>query len=175
VIIDTTDFVNRPFKVPNQEESKDFKEFIEAQEADLGRNFLLGQALYAEFAAAIAAGGTLDAKWEALKTGATYTYNDVLYRYGGWVDLVRPYIYSEWLPVATFKLTNVGVIVNGTPQQSNIKNQGPFIDDALAKFFSKLGDCYYQINTFYGFMKANEADYTDWEFCKPHFKNTFDL
>ena len=180
MIIDSTHFVDRPYKVPNQEESKDFVGFIESKEADLGRKYLLGQALYTEFAAAIAAGGTLDAKWEALKSGGTYTYNNILYRYDGWVDLIRPGIFAEWIAMNGPKFTNSGYVSNAVPKEAKGLSPAPFIVKHWNEFMLKAGwaryyaywaDCYNQENTFYGFMKANESDYTGWEFVMPPAKD----
>jgi len=180
MIIDVSDFRKRPYKIPNQEESQDFQEFVEAKEIELATKYLLGWELWEEFAAALEASGALDAKWEALRDGGTYEYSGVEYKFGGWVDLVRPGIYSEWLPNISDKLTNIGVINNSAPQQSKfIEDQYPFQVGTWNKFVSKVGfHTAYGYNckdTFYGFMLANEADYENWEFRCPPLKNRFDL
>src|SRR5690242_20728452 len=125
MIIDVSDFINRPYKVPNQEESRDFSSFLESGESGLAAgNYpqikcsLLGVDLWDEFTSALAASGELDEKWVRLRDGATYEYSNKTYQYLGWADLIRPALYSEWLPNIAFKNTNVGVINNKAPQQA---------------------------------------------------------
>ena len=180
MIIDVSDFLKRPYKIPNQEESQDFAEFVEAKEIELATRYLLGWDLWEEFKAALEASGTLEEKWEALRDGAMYEYNGVNYHYDGWVDMVRPGIYSEWLPNISEKLTNVGMINNNSPRESKyIEDQYPFQVGTWNKFVSKVGFNrgygYNCKNSFYGFMKANEADYDGWKFKCPPLKNRFDL
>ena len=180
MIIDVTDFLKRPYKIPNQEESLEFEEYVEAKEIELATRYLLGWELWDKFIAALAASGALDAKWENLRDGADYEYEGVTYHYDGWADLVQPGIYSDWLPNISEKLTNVGMINNSAPQQSKyVEDQYPFAVGTWNKFCAKVGflGCYgynYK-NTFYGFMKANESDYTTWEFNIPPVKNRFDI
>lgn len=180
MIIDVTDFLKRPYKIPNQEESRDFAEFVEAKEIELATKYLLGWDLWNEFNDAINASGDPDQKWIDLRDGAEYTYNDKTYKYLGWVDLIKPGIYSEWLPLMTDKLTNVGMINNATPQQAKfIEDQYPFQVGTWNNFAAKVGFYrrygYNCVNSFHGFMKANEDTFTNWEFICPPVKNRFDL
>jgi hypothetical protein len=180
MIIDVTDFSKRPYKVPNQQESPDFPEFVEAKEIELATRYLLGWDLWEEFIAALEASGDLDAKWEALRDGAMYDYNGVNYKYEGWISLIRPGIYSDWLPMISEKLTNVGMIQNASPKETKfIEDQYPFQIGMWNKFVKNVGFHgqfgYNYKNTFYGFMKANEADYDNWVFRCPPIKNRFDI
>ena len=128
MIIDPTDFNDRPNKVPNQPESRDFVSFIGNKEEDLAIKYLLGYELWAEFSAALAGSGTLDQKWIDLRDGAEYTYNSRTYRYKGWVDLIRPAIMAEWVPLTTWKLTNIGFVENDAPDKSSLMDdQYPFL------------------------------------------------
>lgn len=180
MIIDVSDFQKRPYKIPNQEESPDFEEFVAAKEIELATKYLLGWELWNEFTAALEASGSLDQKWIDLRDGAEYESSGVTYKYAGWIDLVRPAIYSEWLPSISEKLTNVGMINNSAPQQAKyIEDQYPFQIGKWNEFVSKVGFVtWYGLNcrdTFYGFMKANESDYDAWEFNCPPLKNRFDI
>lgn len=179
MIIDVTDFNDRPYKVPNQEESRDFQAFIEMKEEELGR-MILGNALFEEFRDALEGSAPIDSIWDGLRDGASYDYQGRTYRYKGWVDMFRDGIFSEWLPNLTYKLTNVGFIENATPQQAKLlEDQYPFQVHYWNKFVSKVG---YQHgygysckDSFYGFMKANSSDYPSWVFKCPRYKNRFDL
>ncbi len=97
-VIAVEDFNDRPYKVPNQKESVEFKDFIEKAEEDLLIN-LLGYSLYKEFIAGLATGPVLQ-KWTDLKDGAEYTYSEKLYKYNGLIDFLKPAIYSLWMSVA---------------------------------------------------------------------------
>lgn len=179
MIIDPTDFTERPYKVPNQEESRDFIAFIEAKEEELGR-MILGHELFEEFRDALEDSGTLDPIYEALRDGASYTYNNKTYRYTGWVDMVRPGIFSRWLPNGTFKLTNVGYVQNDAPDKSSLlDDQYDFQVAHWNEFVRKVGGSrlyrYNCIDSFYGFMKANEDSYPTWVFTCPKPINRYDL
>lgn len=179
MIIDPTDFVDRPYKVPNQEESRDFIAFLESKEDELAR-MILGHELWEEFDDAVNESGAIDAIYEALRDGGTYEYNGVTYRYAGWVDMVRPGIFAEWLPNIPYKLTNVGYIENNAPDKSTLlENQFEFQVIHWNEFVKKVGKAvgysYNCIDSFYGFMKANEDDYPDWVFTCPRYKNRYDL
>jgi hypothetical protein len=64
------------------------------------------------------------------------------------------------------------------PSQENfqiIDDPEPFVVTAWNDYVSKVGGCYNQENTFYGFMTANKDDYPDWRFTIPQYKNRFGL
>lgn len=186
MIIDPTDFVDRPYKVPNQEEARDFSALLEQWEEDIACGMpdngcqLLGVELWEEFTDALSGSGTIADKWLHLRDGATYTHDGKQYRYKGWVDMIRPALYSLWIPTTTWKLTNIGYVENSAPQQSKlIEDPYPFIVENWNKFVEKVG-CwgelrYFGRSSFYGFMQANKADYPTWNFCAPHLKNRHDL
>lgn len=186
MIITPSDFDDRPFKIPNQEESGDLEGFIDDAEIDLAVKHLLGLDLWDEFITAVTSSGVLDQKWLDLRDGATYQYQNVNYKYNGWVDLVRPGIYSLWQPEGTWKYTNVGWVQNKANSAPQAGNQSELLEDQYVfhvkywnQFVEKVGyqsaNCYNYKNSFYGFMKANETTYDGWIFNTPVFKNRFDL
>lgn len=186
MIIAKTDFVDRPFKIPNQNEAQDLESFIEDIEERIAMGTLdecitlLGVELWREFESAVNTSGTIEAKWLALRDGADYVYNGVTYRYNGWVDMIRPLIYSRWLPATTDKVTNIGMIKNSAPQQSKLTDDYyPSVVSNWNETAKKVGcqpNCGYNYkNSFYGFMKANESDYDNWVFKCPQFKNRHDF
>jgi hypothetical protein len=183
MIIDPTDFLERPYKIPNQEESRDFLSFLEEKEDELAR-MILGNDLWEDFDSAINGSGVIDPIYEALRDGGSYEYNNKSYRYNGWVDMIRPGIFSEWLPLTTMKLTNIGYVVNDAPDKSKLlDNQYEFQVAHWNKFITKVGYVYAYgynyVDSFYGFMKINEDDYPDWVFQCPRYKhgykNRYDL
>lgn len=169
MIIDLTDFDDRPYKVPNQEESRDFLSFIEKTEEMLAVKYLLGRDLWEEFQAALETSGVIDPHWLLLRDGGEYTYNTKTYHFTGWVDMVRPGIFALWLPHLTYKLTNVGYVVNSAPQQSElVDDQYQFHIEAWNEFVNKA-------RLFERFMTTNKSDYIGWKFHCPMMKNRFDL
>jgi len=175
MLISPTDFLDRPYKVPNQEESRDFITFIEEKEEELGR-MILGNELFELFQEALSGSGTLDDIWIALRDGANYPYGNEVYEYKGWVDMLRPGIYSEWIPNSIYKLTNVGYIINDAPQQSSVMDeQYEFQITAWNNFVRKAGFNYGCNDSFYGFMTVNTESYPTWVYTCPRYKNRFDL
>jgi len=176
MLISPTDFLDRPYKVPNQEESRDFITFIEEKEEELGR-MILGNELFELFRDALEGSGTLDDIWVAIRDGANYPYNNEVYEYKGWVDMIRPAIYSQWLPNLTYKLTNIGYVENNAPEMSSlIEDQYPFQVINWNKFVNKVGYGYTCKDSFYGFMKAYyEENYPTWVFTCPRYINRYDL
>lgn len=173
MIIDVTDFTNRPTKVPNQEESRDFSSFIGNAEKELAVKYLLGYSVWTEFLAATEGSGTLQEPWASLKNGADYTHYGKTYRYEGWVDMIKPAIWSMWVPRGSYKFTNVGHVENMPTDKSTLIDNEQFIVEQWNSFASKVGICYNRINSFYGFMKANESDFDDWCLNLPGTRNRF--
>lgn len=180
MIIDPTDFNDKPYKVPNQEENRDFEAFIAEKEEELAVQYLLGSELWEEFKEALASSGPLDSIWEVLKDGGFYDHNNKQYQYKGWVDMIRPGIFADYLPETTYKLTNIGYVENNAPDKSKlIEDQYPFHVKHWNNFVQKVGYSYpygynYK-NSFYGFMKAHKDDYPSWVFKCPRFKNRYDF
>lgn len=179
MIIDPTDFTDKPYKVPNQEENRDFVAFIESKEEEVAR-MILGVELWEEFKEGLATSDPIDTIWETLRDGDYYEYNNIQYYYSGWVDLVRPAIFSEWVPETTHKITNIGYVENHAPDKAKlIEDSYPFQVKHWNKFVNKVGYQYpygfSQKNSFYGFMKANVDNYPNWQFTCPRYKNRFDL
>lgn len=186
MILTPEDFLDRPFRVPNQEESSDFSNFIEVKETELLIN-LLGYELYLEFKEALEGSGDIEDKWTELRDGADYTYNEKLYRYGGLVDLLRPAIFSLWMNEGIYKFTNSGWLTNNPALANNAGpvstpvDQEDFRIKNWNEYVRKAGvegtDPKYLTDkpSFYGFMKANEEDYEEWVFTSPCFENRFSL
>src|SRR5687767_1836602 len=127
MIIDPTDFNDRPNKIPNQTESRDFVSFLTETENSIAIKYLLGYELWTEFQTALAGSGDLEDKWEKLRDGSEYDYNSKTYNYLGWVDMLKPVIMHEWVPMTTYKLTNIGFIENSAPDKGKLlDDQYPF-------------------------------------------------
>lgn len=188
MIIAVSDFVNRPYKLPNEPESPDFEDFIEAVEEEIAIKYLLGVELWEAFNDEVnsSGSGVPSDFFAKLRDGSTYTYSGILYKYNGWVDLIRPALYSNWQPEGTYKFTNVGWTRNKANSAPQGYNQSELIEDQYQfhvkhwnDFASKVGcngrNCYNRKNTFYGFMKSEEGNFDDWVFSCPAFKNRYDF
>lgn len=177
MIISLTDFNERPYRIPNQNESPDLSSFLAAEEMKLAVKYLLGYDLWIEFTEALEASGPLDTKWEELLNGAEYTYGDDTYYYAGWADMVKPALYALWIPQGTWKFTNIGYVENNAPQQSVLMDDpSGFIVSAWNDFVNKAGFDYH-CHTFYGFMKSKNTSvpetYPSWKYNQPPLKNRF--
>jgi len=184
MIILPVDFVDRPYKVPNQEEARDFSSLLDGWEEGIANGTLpdeavrlLGVDLWDEFSDALNTSGVIADKWIRLRDGATYTYGGKTSTYLGWVDMIRPALYALWIPTTTYKLTNIGFVENNAPEKSSLMDdQYPFVVKYWNEFVSRVGFGYNcRRNSFYGFMEANKADYPDWDFKAPELKNRYGL
>jgi hypothetical protein len=174
MFIESTDFLTIPYKIPNQPETRDFVDFIEAEEANILKE-ILGLALYNELISAWETSGEPDQVWTDLVEGEEYTQNEILYEYKGLVDLLVPEIYSRWVKVNYRKLTSSGVVTNLGQQNTETNNPDVEFAQAHNVYVKKVGNSCNLKNSFYGFMKANEIDYDDWEFTEQKLTNQFNL
>lgn len=173
MFLSLTDFEDRPYRIPNQEESTDLENFItEAEEAVLID--LLGYELYSEFVADIDTSDPED-RWINLRDGAEYTYDNKLYKYNGIVDMCRPAVYSLWIDPGTYKFSNVGYIRNKPSQEAEVIDPEVFTVSTWNNFVKKAYDCGSHRNTLYGFIKANESDYPTWQLTSPEYRNRLGL
>lgn len=174
-----SDFDNRPYRIPNQQESTDLEAFIQQAEKDL-LICLLGYALYTEFSANVDTSGA-ESRWVNLRDGAEYVYDNKTYKYNGIVLMLKPAVYSLWIDPGTYKFTNVGYVQNNAPKESRTmgEEQEPFRVNAWNNYIKQAYDNGNRKNTWYGYMKANESDYPTWEFDKQaecvEYQNRFSL
>lgn len=174
MFVEASDFDDIPYKIPNQEEMRNILDWLEKEEAKLLKK-VLGLRLYNEFIEGLETSGDIEQRWIDLREGTTYEYNEKLYEYLGVVDFIKPYIVSLWNDLMYRKQTTSGVIIN--QGQQNTQVQTP--DYEVVKYWNeasgKIGDSCERENTLYGFLKANESDYEDLEFCSLPLKNQFNL
>lgn len=174
MFIQATDFLQDPYKIPNQNEDRGFVAFIEAREAEILKS-ILGLELYNELIEAWETSGEPADIYTDLVEGAEFTYNEILYEYKGLVDLLVPEIYSKWVKKNYRRLTTSGVVINKGQQNTETNNPDVEFAQSHNDYVTKVGGSCSQENTFYGFMKANESDYGDWEFTEPELTNQFNL
>ncbi len=112
--------------------------------------------------------------WLKLKNGADYEYGGLTHVWEGMTVLLKPFIFSEWVKDNHQPLTGIGTV---SPNAENAipVNPGRIIAKSWNDFAGKAGSNYDSIDTLYGFLVANIADYEDWTFCDPGFKNVFNL
>jgi hypothetical protein len=159
-MLTTSHFLLRPYRIPNQEESQDFKDFITNNEARILKD-LLGIDFYNAFVAGLAEAVVAD-KWTKLKLGTEYDYTGITYKYEGMFDLLIPMVYSLWLMETFDRHTSAGIVV-ATPAESEVISPSRRIGKANAEFFRKAGDECHHENTLYGFLYANRETYTEWD------------
>jgi len=168
-MITTEHFLDRPYRIPNIEETKDLQAFIDYHEAKLLRA-IFGTTLYNLFVAGIGA-PTPEQKWVDLRDGKVYSYNSTDYEFLGLIELLKSYIYAKWLKENEDKVTNSGVMRNTVDKSEHVGGWERYVS-AYNVFSSMAGNIDRQENTFYGFMYANWEGYvtnlSDWIFCYPH-------
>lgn len=176
IVIDRSDFNNRPYRIDNQAESRDLDDWIAERERELLIQ-LLGYELFAEFEEGIGSSAPSEF-FTNLKNGATYTYGGGTYRYNGLVDVLRPAIYSMWLDQQTYKFTSVGYVEN-TPSTSSTRiDNEPFRVQAWNDYVRKVGSdeysCKYnRMGTLLGFLYANTEEFDDSQWINSRYLPTY--
>jgi len=174
--VDLTDFEDRPYRIPNQTESKDLAAFLETKEGEVLLE-LLGYNLKKAFLAGLAADPVLS-KWTDLKNGAEYTYGDRTCKYAGLNGLMVPRLYALWLSETRDKFTDIGTVFNTSEQNERVSPSRRIVE-AYNIYARLVGDYYNQANTLYGFLVANDGTYTEWDvtqdFTNPGRLNEFGL
>lgn len=159
-----SDFENRPYKIPNQEESKDLQNFIDVAEEKILKS-LLGVVLYDELAEGTDMTESLIAqKWLDLRDGDTYSFtgSDLTYEYKGLVSFLVPCIYSLWLTETRDKYTNSSTGFNTSDKFERISPARRIVE-SYNDFFRQVGNYWNQWNTLYGFLTANTTTYNDFD------------
>lgn len=180
MILDTSDFDDRPYRIPNQEESRDFIEFIEQKEEEILTQ-LFGYQFFNELNEAINSSGELPQIWLDFRDGCKYDSGGKTYNYRGLVYLLVPAIYSLWIDKNAMKFTNIGYVNNNAPQQSTPIDNEPFVVQAWNDYCARTGgSCaanhrftWNHQNTFWGFYSARKTDYPDLVYNAPERKNRF--
>ncbi len=177
--LDSTDFLEIPYKIPNQDETRSFESWIAIEEAKILKE-ILGLPLYNAFIEGLDTSGTIEDKWLDLRDGAEYDLYDTTYEYLGLVDLMKPEIYSRWVGINYRKLTTAGVVINQGQQNTTTNNPDVEYAQYHNEFVNKVGCMYKQDNSLYGFLTVNEEDYqedgeTIWVFTEQKLTNQFNL
>lgn len=170
MLLSTSDFLTRPYRILNIEESKDFVDFVKTSERELLTD-ILGYSLWKELDETASPGAALI----ALRDGAEYEYVGKPYKYNGLVDLLKPAVMSLWIPKNNYKFTNVGYVESSPQENSSLVDPEQFRVQLWNEFVEKVGLCLNQKNSFYGFMKANESNYPEWDFTEQKAENRFGL
>ena len=176
LFVDELDFFYAPYNVPNQNEKVSFQNYLQVKEEEILLK-LFGYKLWDAFEAAIIAGSPAQ-KWVDLRDGKTYTYGGETYKYYGLNDLLVPVIYSWWLKDNFDKHTNIGIGLN-VKDDFTLISPATRISRAYNRFAEKVGSVTNYKNTLWGFLKANEDTYTDWDefedFQEPGTLNIFNI
>lgn len=180
MILDTSDFDDRPYKIPNQEESRDFIEFIEKSEKKILTD-LFGYEFYSELTEMIETSGELPQIWKDLIDGAEYQSGTKTYEWEGLAYMLTPAVYSMWIDKNAYKFTNIGHVNNNAPQQATTIDNEPFVVEAWNEFCARTGHycgpnrrfTWNSYNNFWGFYQANKSDYPDLCYNPPELKNRF--
>lgn len=173
--VELTDFLERPYRIPFQEESTDLEAFVQAKEAELLRD-LLGTTLYNAYKAGIGAGSP-DQKWVDLRDGKDYTYAGVLYRFHGLDTLLIPAIFALWVKENSDVFTVSGTVRNSPAQNATAVSPRRRIGEAWGRFQDLAGsECDWR-DSLYGYLLAYQDDYdfVPSEWTTPGSMNAFDL
>lgn len=176
MFVSLADFTARPYRVPNQDESTDFIDFIGAAETELVKR-LLGHTLYTAFIAGLGE-DPVPQKWTDLKVGKAYEYADKQFMWVGMKNLLVPAIFSMWVEENRDKFTNTGTVFNVADKSEHVSPAHRIVR-GWNTFAELVGGPNAHVNTLYGFIyatnKAAAETYADWVFEPPGFINEFGL
>src|ERR1043165_8683570 len=149
MFITPQDFDGREYQVPNAVKSNDFLTFIEQKEEELLR-MIMGNQMYDEFIEAYNEVypdylDQLDQKWKNIIDGASFTVNDVRYKYVGLKSIIKPYIFALWTRRPLFgQPTPNGVTLPKTQNSEQNVNVAPLISTAYNTAMQIIGGhgCY---------------------------------
>jgi len=174
MLLKTSHFTTRPYRVNHVESNPDFIAFLETAEREILTS-ILGHQLWA----AVTATGTLSAPLTSLRDGTEYEFNEITYKYYGLVDLLVPGALSEWVEAKNWTLTEMGYVEKAPLENNTLIDPAGHTATLWNDYVKKVGDCYAQVNkgmgTLYGFLKANEEDYPTWEFNLPEKENRWGM
>lgn len=90
-------------------------------------------------------------RWLLLKNGDTYLKSDKYYSWDGMADALTPLIYSKWIEYTVVTLTMNGFSIPVT-ENNTLYNPSEFICSSWNDWSDKIGGCYYQYDTLYGYL-----------------------
>jgi len=188
MILEQDDFLQVPYRIPNQSESKDFQDFIDKRETYYLKK-ILGLDLYRLFKTGFDGIASPDQIWMDLAYGTNeetnpdgdgdYEYGSYNYEYLGLVEVLRPAIYADWLKENYRTWDNSGVVMPTGQNNATIVMPDVEITKSWNEFVNFLGSPICQQNTLYGFLFARTLDYPTWQdgifFEQQYYRNQFDL
>lgn len=183
MLLSTSDFTVRPYRILNIEESKDFIDFATVAERKILID-ILGYPLWMDVDQGVESGESGEDILTELKAGAEYSYSDKTYKYNGLVDLLKPAVLSMWISQNNYVLTSTGYIEKHPQDNTTLLDPEPFIVALWNEFVVKVGVCnsHYGYHygpflqgTFYGYMTANKDSFPEWKFTEQKIKNRYGL
>ncbi len=111
-------------------------------------------------------------KWLLLQNGGVYysTTN----KWNGMKDLLKPYIYAEWLQFDYAKNSGITVVVP-KGENGNVVSPKRLVCNAWNVFSKKAGNGCSKTNSLYGYLKANSDIYENFSFGDPGRMDIFNL
>jgi hypothetical protein len=159
------DFDDYPYTLPNLERVENsFQDFVDFEEENALRK-VLGNFLYEEFVAAIAAVTEdppvpLSERWVKLKDGTDYLYLTKSYKWVGVKKLLKPYIYAKWTIKESDNQNGSGVSVPKT-ENSTVISSGQRIARGYNDYSRLSGHNYQMRATLFGYLYNSGELYLD--------------
>jgi hypothetical protein len=99
-------------------------------------------------------------KWLKLKNGFDYELNEKTYEWIGMVEMLKPFIYYSWTKDTFDTQTGNGIVIPDA-ENGSVINPGSRLSYAFNNFSKIVGYGYSEIDSLYGYMKANKVDFPD--------------
>jgi hypothetical protein len=168
MIVDGSNFNDRPYRIPNQDGQKDFNVWLDKREKEIC-NLILGRALTKELLEALDS-SSLETRFENLINGEDGN------EFEGLKSVLVPSIYSRYVSGdSQFKLTMAGMVTNQPVQNSTVlDNAFEFEVIAWNDFVKRIGCVHTKDeSTLWFYMNAHKEDFPSWKFTPQKFKNRF--
>jgi hypothetical protein len=174
------DFFKTPYLIPNVDsEGSAFLSFVDEQEEKRLKK-ILGRELYDAFKAGLYETDeegefvldedenlipleeeVIEQQWKDLRDGNSYTYNDKVFYWDGMVELLKPYIYSEWIRYNAEKYNGSGGINIPSSENSTVASPAGLVVRGYNDFSRLCGNECEQENTLYGYLYNSDQIFID--------------
>jgi hypothetical protein len=167
MFVEPEDFASRPYRILNIQESTDFEDFIESKEEKLLKK-LIGIELYGLLVSGLETSGTIEEKWEKLRDGEVFEYQNQTYEWVGMKALLVPAVFSEWVREGVYKYTAAGVVVNMGQQNSETISPAD-------KIVMGWNEFHRHALVLFLYLIKNEELYPEADFHEPGLLNKFNM
>ena len=154
-----TDFSIPPYVIPQSKEVALVFATYSKEQQDKVLEKIMGRKFFAAFETGMAQATPLQ-KWQDLLNGVSYQSNGKTYSWIGIKNLLKPFIYSQWIGATANPNSGIG-IVRMDSENALFVNPAYEISRSWNTFNRNVGGCHSVYNTLYGYLFLSGDTYLD--------------